>query len=370
MRKVEYPKGTNYVQDYLTIFQNNIVDMRNKWVALQQAYPTELGHLPTKVDDILKADYSELVKWYIQFKNLPYVTRGALNIEFGNIFEYEKWSAAIAEYFMDSKRGYKISSCHYCDMAYINVYEVDPEADGLYILNNSPADELKVRLKTRSDISVAEVMKHQYKSKDEFEKVAARLRWKTGKFDRMFSPNDKYKRHFDLDHVLPKSEFELVGLSLFNFVPSCQICNQNLKGTKVLGKRGVPKEKLSPTSPLFDFDNKVEFHVIPKPGVKPGRLRPTLHPQDYDLQLDAIDPDYEDFIQLFKLQERYQFHKKVALHWQEMKSKYSDARILMMEASLKHRSFSFKRIKSDIFQSDLYKKGYMSFKKLRDDMLK
>lgn len=370
MRKIEYPKGTNYVQDYLTIFQNNIVDMRNKWVALQQTYPTELGYIYTDVKDILIADFSDLAKWYIQFKTLPFATRKDLNKRFKKIFDYETWGADIAEYFKNPSEGFQISTCHYCDMAYINVYEVDPEADGLYILNNSPADELKVRLKTRSDISVAEVMKHQYKSKDEFEKVAARLRWKTGKFDRMFSPNDKYKRHFDLDHVLPKSEFELVGLSLFNFVPSCQICNQNLKGTKVLGKRGVPKEKLSPTSPLFDFDNKVEFHVIPKPGVKPGRLRPTLHPQDYDLQLDAIDPDYEDFIQLFKLQERYQFHKKVALHWQEMKSKYSDARILMMEASLKHRSFSFKRIKSDIFQSDLYKKGYMSFKKLRDDMLK
>ena len=370
MRKVEYPIGTNYVQDYLNIFQNKIGDMRKKWGALQRTYPTELGHIFTDVNDILIADFSDLVKWYIQFEKLPYATRIVLNKQFKTIFDYETWSADIAEFFKNPLEGFQFTSCHYCDMAYINVYEVNPEAYGLYILNNTPADELKIKLRTKSDISVAEVMKHQYKSKAEFEKVASRLRWKPGKFDRMFSPNNKYKQHFDLDHVLPKSRFELVGLSLFNFVPSCQICNQNLKGTRVLGNKGIPKEKLSPTSSLFDFDNKVEFHVLPKPGVKPGRLRPTLHPQDYDLQLDAIDPDYEDFIQLFKLRERYQFHKKVALHWQEMKTKYSDARILVMEASLKHRSFSFKRIKSDIFQSDLYKKGYMSFKKLRDDMLK
>jgi hypothetical protein len=73
---------------------------------------------------------------------------------------------------------------------------------------------------------------------------------------------------------------------------------------------------------------------------------------------------------LFKLDERYQQHKRVALHWLEMKYKYSDARIRMMEKSLNHRSFSFTRIKSDIFQEDLYGEGSMNFSKLREDMLK
>ena len=209
-----------------------------------------------------------------------------------------------------------------------------------------------------------------YKSKADYDKVASYLRWSVNKWDRTFKPNYKYRHHFDLDHVLPKSEFKLVGLSLYNFVPSCQICNQKLKGTRVLGTRGVPKEKLSPSSPQFDGEKKTEFHILPKASVNAGRLRPTLNPQDYDLKLDAIDPDYEDFIRLFKLDERYQQHKRVALHWLEMKYKYSDARIRMMEKSLNHRSFSFTRIKSDIFQEDLYGEGSMNFSKLRKDMLK
>jgi len=55
----------------------------------------------------------------------------------------------------------------------------------------------------------------------------------------------------------------------------------------------------------------------------------------------------------FKFQERYSHHKKKALHWLEMKYKYTDARIVMMANSLNHPSFSFNIIKSDIFQNEL-----------------
>lgn len=50
--------------------------------------------------------------------------------------------------------------------------------------------------------------------------------------------------------------------------------------------------------------------------------------------------------------------------------KYTDARIAMMANSLHHPSFSFKIIKSDIFQNELYNDGSMCFSKLRRDMLK
>ncbi|MGL5903411.1 MAG: hypothetical protein ACRCZO_12065 [Cetobacterium sp.] len=36
----------------------------------------------------------------------------------------------------------------------------------------------------------------------------------------------------DLDHFYPKSEFPFLGLSLYNFIPSCQICNSRFKLNK------------------------------------------------------------------------------------------------------------------------------------------
>ena len=373
MRKVIYPKGTAYEQTYLNLFQGELANMQQNWADLKNEYTAEFGHIPSNVNDILKADYSTLVTWYVQFKQLPFSSRNVLNGRLKSIFDYDKWSAVIADYFKNPQNGFNISSCHYCDMSYINAFEVDPEADGLYILNNTPHDELKVKLGTRVDSKVEEVMRHKYNSKADFERIAVTLRWKPGKFDRMFNPQDKYRHHFDLDHALPKSEFWLVALSLYNFVPSCQICNQKLKRSRVLGSGGIPKENLSPSSPLFDGERKTEFHLLPKADVKAGRLKPSQNPQDYDIRLDAIDPDYDDFIKLFKLEERYQQHKRVALHWLEMKYKYSDAHIKMMEEALKeHRNldFSFSRIKSDIFQNELYRDKSMSFSKLREDMLK
>ncbi len=42
----------------------------------------------------------------------------------------------------------------------------------------------------------------------------------------------KKKTTADLDHFYPKSIFPAFSLSLFNFVPSCQICNSRMKGSK------------------------------------------------------------------------------------------------------------------------------------------
>ena len=369
MKKVEYPQGTQYIQDYLNIFQNEKAGMQQAWDTLRNAHLAELGYIHQNVDDILKASYAEMTTWYIQFMRLPFATRDALNNSLRGIFDYEHWSFEIAEYFKNPQNGFNISSCHYCDMAYINVFEVDPNDDALYFLNNAADEELQKLTKSAPRIAYIKGQR-PYISKADYDRVAQAMRWSVNKWDRTFRPNYHYRHHFDLDHVLPKSEFRLVGLSLYNLVPSCQICNQKLKRARVLGTHGVPKEKLSPSSPNFDGERKTEFHIVPKPGVRAGRLRPTLNPQDYDLHLDAIDPDYDDFIKLFKLGERYQQHKRVALHWTEMKYKYSDARIRMMASSLNHRSFSFTRIKSDIFQTDLYGSGSMSFAKLREDMLK
>lgn len=369
MRKMEYPKGGKYKQTYLNIFSAELAQMQNDWDAMQKAYPLELGYIHSKLEDVLTASYAELAGWYIQFKQLPLATRDAINTRLKPIFDYDKWSFEIAEYFKNPANGFNISSCHYCDMAYINAFKVDPDADGLYFLNTAADDELQKLTKSVPRIAYVKGQR-PYNSRADYDRVAGYLRWSVNKWDRTFKPNYKYRHHFDLDHVLPKAEFRLVGLSLYNLVPSCQICNQKLKRSRTIGINGVPKVKLSPTSPTFDCSTNVEFHVLPKAGVMAGKLRPTLNPQEYDLQIDAKDPDYDDFIKLFKLEERYQQHKGVALYWLEMKTKYSDARINMMAKSLDHRSFSFFRIKSDIFQNDLYNSGSMNFSKLREDMLK
>lgn len=369
MKKVEYPKGVLYEDSFKKVFAASIANMQTKWTNLLNKYPGDLGFLPPLIEDVLIARYDVLVRWYIAFMNLSVVKRKAMNGDLIKVFDYDAWREQITDYFTNPTNGYNFASCHYCDTAYINAYKVDPNDDGLYFLNVASDEELD---KITKSIVRKNAVKAQrpYVNKTQFDNLVTLFRWSSNKWDRTFHPNKHYRQHFDLDHVLPKSECGFVALSLYNLVPSCPICNQRLKKARVLGVMGIPNVALSPTSAAFDFDGNAEFTMIPNPGVKVGRLRPSLHPQDYILRLHPHSPDYEYFIRLFKLDERYQQHKRVALHWVEMKTKYSDAKIQMMEKALNHRSFSFVRIKSDIFQDDLFRGGYLTFSKLRKDMLK
>lgn len=47
-----------------------------------------------------------------------------------------------------------------------------------------------------------------------------------------FEENDDKRTTADLDHFYPKSLYPFLALSLYNFIPSCQICNSRFKGTK------------------------------------------------------------------------------------------------------------------------------------------
>lgn len=174
------------------------------------------------------------------------------------------------------------------------------------------------------------------------------------------------------DPVEPAVEDGLVGmgfaLSLMNFVPSCPVCNERLKHSHVLGVKGLPYEKLSPTSPKFDFDENAKFLIIPK-STRFTNINKTKYPDLYDLKLD-VSPDYVLYAKIFKLQERYQYHKLTALHWSDLKFRYNWNRLSMMANAIHDPSFTAKRIHDDIFQKELDKEGKSCFGKLKRDILK
>ncbi len=85
--------------------------------------------------------------------------------------------------------------------------------------------------------------------------------------------------------------------------------------------------------------------------------------------MDVKKADYERFIDMFHLRERYQFHKMEALFWLELKYRYTDSRIAMMVSSMHDPAFTHQRIKDDIFQRQLDDKE-RCFEKLKKDILK
>lgn len=319
----------------------------------------------------MTGDYRVLTLIYRGYHRIPKTDRNNMKDDLEALFNYdENYRENIRMFFMDSANGFEINTCHYCDMSYVNIYTIDPINDGLYFMNTASDEELRRKLKTKSNKTVNTVRENRpYNSVADFKRIGHLLRWGNNKFDNTFKPNYNNRGHFDIDHILDKGSCPIIALSLMNFVPSCQVCNSRLKNTRILGKDGIPEGKLSPTSPLYDFDNGVTIRILPKTGQI--KINPTQHRNNYNLIFDITDKDYEYFVNLFKLEERYSYHKIEALRWVELKQKYTDARITMMSNALNgNPDFSKDKIREDIFGTDFTNNKHRCFNKMKKDILK
>ena len=117
--------------------------------------------------------------------------------------------------------------------------------------------------------------------------------------------NGKEKSTADLDHFFPKSIFQLFSLSIYNFVPSCQICNSRFKLAK-------SAEILYPYDRGFDDD--VYFEVKLNPDSTIESLTGLNTEFNLELHINStldkeIESKIENSINLFNLNEVYQSHK-------------------------------------------------------------
>ena len=178
--------------------------------------------------------------------------------------------------------------------------------------------------------------------------------------------------HFDLDHELDKASCPLLALSLYNFVPSCPTCNQKLKRSATIGSKIDKKEliKLSPTSDKYDFDKNVLFYITPKRMSTFGFLR---NLEEYRIDMKCHDKSFEKSIGLFRLKQRYNYHKVFALRLLDLKERYSPGSIKMISNLLQgscSEKYTEEQIREDIFGEEYSKVGHRAFDKLRKDILK
>ena len=338
---------------------------QKEWKKVRRRLP-QRSFFPSDIRKILKAEYSKLVLYYKQFIKIENAISKNDKDKLESIFSYSVFHDAIADFFMDASNEFDLSVCHYCGISYINKYSVSGDEVGLERINYADKAELGKILHIKKQTTLQAIYDHQpYDTPSDFNHIV-RFRSRD-KFHSIF-PKTVDKNHFDLDHVLDKGSCPITAISLMNFVPSCSVCNEKLKKQKALGSWKTPIEELSPTSPKFDFDHQVEFVLIPKPGRKIGN-RPTQQADDYEMQMDVKKPEYEHFIRIFHLRERYLFHKMEALFWLEIKRRYTDSRIEMMANALTEPEYTLQRIKDDIFQIPLDQR-VRCFEKLKRDMLK
>lgn len=166
-------KHIKFLKDeYVKIFPNTMneewKELRRKLIAMDRE--TFKSVFPTTITTVFIAEFPKLVEIYKKYS----IVAGAkkedpafekLHEDLKELFKYSHgFQYKIADFFMNEAYGFDLHTCYYCDTAYINVFKI----------------------------------------------------------------GTTHKKHFDLDHVLDKGRCPIVGLSLFNFVPSCSVCNERM----------------------------------------------------------------------------------------------------------------------------------------------
>ena len=317
-------------REYVNIFPD-IADRREEWRILRNrlvAKENQFSHLlPNGFDELLIKDFVDLADIYDMFVSLKLRKSDPLITECKNLFNYSKdvkvnginrsrMQPLIAAFFMNPKNGFEIHTCHHCDMAYVNAYNV----------------------------------------------------------------GDVRKTQFDLDHILDKGRCPIIGLSLFNFVPSCQMCNgSRIKGQKQLTSNPALRKKLSPANPNYDFEGKVKIEVYNKNG-NCSTFGFEKRKEEYEIVFNTSkDPDYKVEVDFFHLTERYNYHKVEALRLMDLKERYTDARILELarimlgnpKADVSSDAMRIiAQIKHDIFSTEFINTFHRAFGKLHNDIVK
>jgi len=252
-------------------------------------------------------------------------------------FDYEnKYQKNISKYF---EKELPPTTCYYCNIDFINVYSKSYK-DILDFLNNAPIDEIMEIPGIGKE--TAEIIKKKQKTittnwKRELNLTLPKEK-KLEKFDISYI---KPRNCFTLDHVLPKENYPYFALSLFNLLPSCYVCNSKLKKSNQLGIK-------SPTDNNFDFHEKVKFKIFL--SNKNNQIQ-FNKPNSIDLYLKSINNEFDDYIKIFNLNERYSFHKYKVIEMINKRNRYPDTRIQEL-ANITNQSFD--RVKMDLFGEYLF----------------
>jgi len=177
---------------------------------------------------------------------------------------------------------------------------------------------------------------------------------------------------FQLDHFYDKGKYPYLALSFYNLIPSCSTCNSSkVKGSKDCFKYdkrigNFENETCKiPNHKDFDFDQKVKFKLFLHKNCKDLNIKSK---DDIDIPLkERYSNEYEKYIEVFKLNERYQAHKDIVFEMIKNVELYPESRLKELQDLT---GISYQQIKQDIFnliddEVDLSKEP---FSKLKRDM--
>ena len=121
---------------------------------------------------------------------------------------------------------------------------------------------------------------------------------------------DSGRTRAELDHFYPKSLYPFLSISIYNLIPSCHICNSNLKGSKNFFEEQHmhPFENLNQSKITFKLhytDLKIETVI---PNTNQFEIDFDINPSLNNSEMTIIN----NSLKTFKTKELYNNHKDIA----------------------------------------------------------
>lgn len=385
MKKIHYPSNKiNLESEYWQIFEN--ANMQIDWTRLRQQLVEWSDALnketiyPTRIKDVICGRYENLVNIYLDYKRIKDRKKSdtkldTLEEELHSLFNYtQTFQPEIAAFFMRHAEEMELHVCHYCELAYVNAYGFSDVFKNFgHFLKNATEEEIchYIRKKDGKPLSKKYInlilkLQREHPENEITEAFNNLYFWRNMKPPKSETVVVKLKNHFDLDHFLPKSQCPIVGLSLYNLVPSCTVCNEKLKRADELGGNDRDKLlKLSPTSDLYSFDDVVTIIIEPTPH----RLKIMNEASEYRLSFSSKTNEYESSIRKFLLEERYNYHKNEALRLHDLLVDYPKTRIKMLK-NVFNGLKTEKQIEDDIFGVEYRQQFHRCLSKMYSDIFR
>lgn len=310
-------------------------------------------------DEELKKKKKEIATWF-NYKSLQ---KGALSI-----------------FFMKYAEIINLKSCCYCNLDFINVFVgLENEYFDKFDIINNHKSKKELELITGIGKGFSDELsnlKGRIYDENDFNELIEDPRLKkilNNLFNRGNLDIKKLKlhNHFTLDHLLPQKDYPYLSLSLYNLVPSCYSCNSKLKKEKNLYFDINDLKILSPTctpkgSNIGDF---LEFKILYDNSFSNLNLPNTKN--KYKIKILS---KFDEYLNVLRLQGRYNFHKNISFEMIEKRKNYPDTQIDEIEKLfLKNKILIDKEtFKKQIFGSVIFEKENTNepFEKYKKDIAK
>jgi len=309
-----YPEGDAWIalaSEYVSEFKD-LDELEERWRDFKELHPA-LSVFTESVKELMSATFCELVDVYERYQNLPSETQ-----------EQKEELATIKSYLPNMVFNYdKTGAGHQTHQGVIS---------GFF---RKKMDDLNIHTCYYCDMAYINLY---------------------------IVDDDEMKSQFDLDHALAKDDCPLVALSLHNFVPSCPVCNERLKRKNPLSDSLDGLKLVAPCSDDFDANKQIHFKVNQEKVCTSGFMR---HKDCYRMKINAHGV-YASYAKLFRLEERYEYHKGEALRLLDLKRKYPMSNIRQI-ARLMHKTAD--EVKEDIFGLHFSKNNHRCFDKMKRDIM-